>query len=141
MNWGVLVLAVLIWGVLSLLYDFARAARRYSPTIGAWRAYGFARRALRGSWIRALVLFGFWLVVGGAVWFAPFSLAWSMPAVSALAIAVLFLVQLLVLWRRSAIRVAAWGSYLEFLDHRAPRALAPPPRSGYAAAAPAIQFR
>jgi hypothetical protein len=122
-RWGLGLLAVLLWGVLSLHYDFARAARRYAPAIGAWRAWGFARRALRGSGARALGLFVFWLVAGGAVWFGLFAAAWSMPAASPIAIFVLFLLQFLVLWVRSAIRVAAWGSYLEFLDERAARAL------------------
>jgi hypothetical protein len=123
-DWGVRIVAVLLWGVLSLLYDFARAARRYAPAIGAWRAYGFARRALRGSWRRAIVLFLFWLVLGAAAWFAAISAAWAMPAESVLAIAFLFLLQFVSILVRSAIRVATWGSYLEFLDHRAAGALA-----------------
>ena len=122
-KWTLFVLAVLVWGVLSLLYDFARAARRYSPTIGAGRAWGFARRALRGSTRPALALFLFWLLAGGAVWIGLFAVTWSMSAVSPVAIAALFLLQFLVLWVRSAVRVAAWGSYLEFLDDRAERAL------------------
>jgi hypothetical protein len=122
-SWGLLGLAVLLWGVLSLLYDFARAARRYAPTIGAWRAYGFARRALRGSWARALVLFLFWLLLGAAAWLGFFAVTWAMPAVSAPAIAGLLLLQFAVIWIRSAVRVAAWGSYLEFLDHRATAAV------------------
>ena len=80
------VVAVLLWGVLSLLYDFARAARRYAPAIGAWRGYGFARRALRGSWTRGLVLYLFWLLLGGAAWLAAIALAWTMPAASPRAI-------------------------------------------------------
>jgi hypothetical protein len=117
------VVAVLLWGVLSLLYDFARAARRYDPAIGAWRAYGFARRALRRSWTRGLILYLFWLILGGAAWMAAIALAWTMPAASPLAIGLLLLVQFLSLLVRSAVRVATWGAYLEFLDHRAPAAL------------------
>ncbi len=125
-HWGLGVLAVFLWGVLSLHYDFARAARRYVPAIGAWRAWRFAGRALRGSRGEALGLFAFWLVAGGAVWFGLFALAWSVSAASPIAIAGLFLLQFLVLWVRSAVRVAAWGSYLEFLDQRAERALSAP---------------
>jgi hypothetical protein len=125
-DWSVRLVAVLLWGVLSLLYDFARAARRYSPAIGAWRAFGFARRALRGSWTRGLVLYLFWLVLGGAAWIAATAFAWYMPAASPAAIALLFVVQFLSIYVRSAVRVAAWGSYLEFLDHRAPGAMASP---------------
>jgi len=121
-GWTVKIVAVLLWGVLSLLYDFARAARRYDPAIGAWRAYGFARRALRGSWTRGLVLYLFWLILGGAAWIAAIAVAWTMPAASPLAIGLLLLVQFLSLLVRSAVRVATWGSYLEFLDHRAPGA-------------------
>ena len=127
-NWGLGLVAVLLWGVLSLHYDFARAARRYAPAIGAWQGWRFARRALRGSSAAALALFLFWLVAGGAAWFGLFALAWSMPAASPAAIAALLLLQFLVLWVRSAVRVAAWGSYLEFLDQRAERALSAPVR-------------
>src|SRR5215470_3219688 len=49
-TFGVLALvALVLFAALSLLYDFARAARRYSPTIGSWRAFRFAWRALSGS--------------------------------------------------------------------------------------------
>ncbi len=138
-DWGLRILAVLIWGVLSLLYDFARGARRYSPSIGAWRAWGFARRALAGSWTRALALFLFWLVLGASVWFGAFALTWTMKAVSPMAIGALLLLQFGVLWVRSAVRVATWGSYLEFLDHRAARALAPSARPAYVPVASAPQ--
>ncbi len=124
-DWGVAILALGVWGVLSLLYDFARAARRYSPDIGAWRAFGFAGRALRGSWLRALALFLFWLALGAAAWLGAFALAWTMPAASRPAIGLLLGLQCLVLGVRAAVRVATWGSYLEFLDHRAAQALAP----------------
>jgi hypothetical protein len=124
-DWGVAILALGVWGVLSLLYDFARAARRYSPNIGTWRAFGFARRALRGSWARALALFLFWLALGAAAWLGAFALAWTMPAASRPAIGLLLGLQCLVLGVRAAVRVATWGSYLGFLDPRAARALAP----------------
>ena len=131
--WGVRIVGVLLWVALSLLYDFARACRRYTPRIGAFRSFGFARRVLRGSWTRGLVLYLFWLILGAAAWLGTIALAWGMPAVSVPAIGLLFLVQFVTLYVRSAIRVATWGSCLEFLDHRAPRALtetfaAHPPR-------------
>lgn len=139
-DWGLRVLAVLVWGVLSLLYDFARAARRYAPSIGAWRAWGFARRALRGSWTRALVLFLVWLVLGAAAWFGAFAFAWSRPAQSVAAIGAVLILQFLVLCVRAAVRVATWGSYLEFLDHRAPRALAArEPQAQYVPVSPVPQ--
>jgi len=59
------------------------------------------------------------VLVGAAAWLGFFAVTWAMPAVSVPAIAGLFLLQFLVIWVRSAVRVAAWGSYLEFLDHRA----------------------
>jgi hypothetical protein len=62
--WATLLIGLLLFAVLSLVYDFARAARRYAPTIGAWRSVRFAWRVLGGVWLRALALFGFWLVLG-----------------------------------------------------------------------------
>ncbi len=55
------------------------------------------------------------------------------------AIGAVFVLQFLVLCVRAAVRVATWGSYLEFLDHRAARALASPPRPVYVPGAPAPQ--
>lgn len=120
-RWGSIVIEVLLFGALLLLYDFARAARRYFPSIGAVRGYRFAWRSLSGSWIRALALFLFWLIAGGIAVLGLFYAAWMIPAVSVPAIGALFLIQLLVLWARSAVRVATWGSYLGFLDRRAAR--------------------
>ncbi len=50
--WILALVGLALFAAVSLLYDFARAARRFSPQIGAWRAYRFARRALSGSWMR-----------------------------------------------------------------------------------------
>jgi len=122
-GWAVFLVGVLLFAACSLLYDFARAARRYAPTIGAWRAFRFARRSLAGSWGTALALWILWLSVGGAAVLLGFAVTWAMPAVSVPAIAVLILLQFAVLWVRSAVRVAAWGSYLAFLDPRAAAAL------------------
>jgi hypothetical protein len=117
--WVLAVGGVLIFVAISLLYDFARAARRHASTIGAFRAYRFARRALSGSWIRAIALWIFWLVLGGGSVLALLAVTWMMPAVSGAAIAFVMLLQFGVLWLRSAVRVAAWGSYLAFLEPRA----------------------
>ncbi|MCM3875011.1 MAG: hypothetical protein NEA02_01185, partial [Thermoanaerobaculia bacterium] len=130
-DWGLRILAVLIWGVCSLLYDFARAARRYSPLIGAWRAFRFARRALSGSWTKGLALFLFWFLIGGAAWLACIAAAWYLPAVSVPAIALLFFLQILGLGARSAVRIATWGSYLAFLDSRARAAIVATTRIKY----------
>jgi hypothetical protein len=121
--WVLAIGAILIFAALSLLYDFARAARRHAPTIGAWRAYRFARRALAGSWIRAIALWLFWLVVGGGAVLALLAITWRMPAVGVVAIAFGMALQFGVLWLRSAVRVAAWGSYIAFLEPRARPAL------------------
>ena len=121
--WLVLVVGFLLFAALSLLYDFARAARRYAPTIGLWRAWRFAHRTLAGSWMRALGLFLLWFVAGGAVVLAAVDAAWALTAVSLPAVAVLFLLQFAALWLRAAVRVAAWGSYVGFLDARARGAL------------------
>jgi hypothetical protein len=122
--WALVILGVLLFGVLSLVYDFARAARRYAPSIGAWRGVRFALRALRGSWGPALLLFLFWLVAGSLALGLGFAAAWFLPSVSLPAVALLFAIQLAALWLRSAVRVAAWGSFLGFLEPRAGRALA-----------------
>jgi len=121
--WVLAVGAILIFAAISLLYDLARAARRHAPTIGAWRAYRFARRALAGSWIRAIALWIFWCVLGGGAVLALLAVTWTMPAVSGIAIAFGMALQLGVLWLRSAVRVAAWGSYIAFLEPRARPAL------------------
>ena len=130
-HWGSLVVGLLLFGALSLLYDFARAARRFSPTIGAVRGYRFAWLALSGSWTRALVLFLFWSIGGGAVVLAVIAAAWFIPAVSVPAIAVLFLIQFGALWARSAVRVATWGSYLGFLENRSRKAMTRLSRPAY----------
>ncbi len=135
-RWGLLLVGVLLFAALSLLYDFARAARRYSPAIGAWRAWRFARRALEGSWLRALGLWLLWLLLGGAAVLGLFAIVWAMPAVSPPAIALLFLLQFAVLCARSAVRVAAWASYVAFLESRAREALASTARIEYRVAEP-----
>jgi MFS family permease len=112
--------ALLLFGVLSLLYDFARAARRQAPSIGAWRAWGAARRALSGAWTRAIGLFLFWLVAGSAAVLALFALEWGGTAATAAAIAVHTVLQIAVLFARSAVRLGAWGSYLALVDERVP---------------------
>jgi len=118
-GWLVFLGAVLLFAAASLLYDFARAARRYTPGVGAWRAFGFARRALAGSWGAALGLWLLWFVLGGAAVLGFFAVTWAMPAVSVPAIGLLVLLQLAGIGARSAIRVGAWASYLALLDGRA----------------------
>jgi hypothetical protein len=123
-RWLTLLAGLLVFAILSLVYDFARAARRYAPAIGAWQSVRFAWRVLGGSWVPALTLFGFWLVLGALAVAAGVGAVWTMPAVSLPAVAFLFAVQLAVLALRSAVRVATWGSYVAFLDPRARAALA-----------------
>ncbi len=117
--------ALLLYAVFSLLHDFARAARRSESAIGAWRAYGHARRMLAGRWPRALGVFLFWFLFGGALLLLAVGIEWSAPAISALAIALHVLLQIAVLTIRPAIRIAAWGSYLALYDRIQPT-LAPP---------------
>ncbi|HEV8118928.1 MAG TPA: hypothetical protein VGQ32_10405 [Thermoanaerobaculia bacterium] len=126
-----IVVALLLYAVFSLLHDFARAARRFDNSVGAWRSYGRARRTLSGRWLRALGLFSFWLIFGAALLAAGIALEWTSPAVSALAIFLHILIQIAVLSIRPFIRVAAWGSYLALYDRIedervAPVAPAPP---------------
>ena len=117
--------ALLLYAIFSLLHDFARAARRSEYTIGAWRAYGHARRMLAGRWPRVLGIFLFWFLLGGVFLVVGIGIEWSAPAVSALAIALHVLLQIAVLTIRPAIRIAAWGSYLAMYDRIEPT-LAPP---------------
>ena len=108
--------ALFLYAVFSLLHDFARASRRLDPSIGAWHAYGHAQRLLAGRWLRALGLFVFWLILGGVLLAGGVLLEWTAPAVSAAAIFLHILLQVLVLAIRPALRVAAWGSYLTLYD-------------------------
>ena len=118
----VAVVALFLFALFSLLHDFARAARRSLPDIGAWRAYGHARRTLSGHWLRSFGIFLFWLLLGGAVLVLGIAVEWTAPAVTALAIALHILLQILVLSIRPVFRIAAWGSYLALYDaaQRAP---------------------
>jgi hypothetical protein len=122
---AVVLVALFLYAVFSLLYDFARAARRDDFSIGAWRAYGRARRTLSGRWARALGIFLFWFVFGGAVLALGIALEWTAPAVTAVAIALHVVIQIGVLAVRSAFRIAAWGSYLAFYDVAEPPAALP----------------
>ena len=132
LSWWILVVgALLIYAVLSILYDLARAARRFSPTVGAWRGYRFARAAVSGSWLRALGIWLFWFLAGGVVWLALLALGWMMPAVSPLAILVMFVVLFAALFVRSGARVGAWGSWIAFLEPRARQAMAATVRIRY----------
>ena len=115
--------ALLLFAALSLLYDFARAARRFAPRMGAWRSFRFARRALARSWGSALALWLFWFVLGGVLVLALVSATWGLPTQSVFGVILLVVLQLAVVAVRSAIRVAAWGSYVAFLEPRAARAL------------------
>ena len=121
-------------GDYAMLSKFAE--RRYAG-LGAIRSYRFARHALSGAWLRALGLWFFWAILGGAAVLVAFYLAWVMPAVSPVGILVMLILQFGVLWLRSAVRVAAWGSYLDFLDGRARHAIAATARIRYTVAAPA----
>lgn len=122
---AVALVALFLYAVFSLLHDFARAARRDDFSIGAWRAYGRARRTLSGRWARALGIFLFWFLFGGAVLLLGLALEWTVPAVTLLAIALNVLIQIAVLAARSALRVAAWGSYLSLYDGSLPPAALP----------------
>ena len=110
--------ALFFFAVLSLVYDFARAARRREPGIGAWRAYGLARRAFSGCWLRALGVFAFWFVAGGACVLALFCLEWAGNAATGACVALHTVLQASVLVARSAVRVGAWGSELALFDER-----------------------
>ena len=116
---GVAVVALLLFALSSLLYDFARAARRRDPGAGAFHAYASARRLLTGSFWRSLGVFAFWLLFGGVFVLGLFGLEWWGNARSWAGIALHTLLQAAVLTARSAVRVGAWGSLLALYDERA----------------------
>jgi len=118
--------ALLLFALLSLLHDFARLAPRHEPAIGAWRAWGLARRVLLHSVFAALGLFLFWFLLGGSLWLGLVALEWFTPAVSVAAILLHTALQVAAITVRSLVRVGAWGSYAAFVDAR-PEAY--PPRS------------
>jgi hypothetical protein len=125
--WVTLLGALLLFGVLSLLYDFARAARRRYPSIGAVAGFREARRRLRGRWIRGLGLLGFWLVAGAVSVGALFALAWGQRTPTGAAVFVNLLLVAGVVTARSAVRVGAWGSMLALFDASEPPPPPPPP--------------
>jgi hypothetical protein len=113
---AVIVVSLLLFGLWTLLYDFARAARRSMPAIGALAAFAGARRRLRGRWLRGLALLLFWTAVGSGAFAAVFALAWGQRTPSGVAVVLnLFLLGLLLAVRPVA-RVAAWGSILALFD-------------------------
>ncbi len=95
------VIALLLFASLSLIYDFARAARRYAPDDRrlALDPLRTASSSVR-PWLRALALFLFWLIVGAIAVCAGVGAAWTMPAVSWPAIALLPVVELAALGLR-----------------------------------------
>jgi hypothetical protein len=115
---GAAVVALLLFAVLSLVYDFARAARRENPSVGAWSAFGVARRTLMAAPFRALGLFLFWLIFGAGVVVALFGFEWAGKATSAAGVAVHTALQAVVILARSAVRVGTWGSLLTLFDER-----------------------
>jgi len=121
--WISVVGALLLFGTLTLLYDFARAARRRYPAVGALAGFAQARRRLRGRWARGFGLLTFWLVAAFAGVAIPFAAAWGQRTPTASAVFVNLLLLLLAMAARSAVRVGAWGSMLALFDAAEP----PPP--------------
>jgi len=115
---GTASVALLLFGLLSLLHDFARLARRHEPGIGAWRAWGVAGRLVFGSVFSAFGLLLFWFLAGGALWVGILAVEWGTPAISIAAILLHTALQTAAVAVRSAIRVGAWGSYAAFFDRR-----------------------
>ncbi len=122
--WAILVWAVALWilGSLTLLYDFARAARRWTAGIGAIAGFRKGWRQLRGLRLRGLGVLLFWSVAACAALVIVFSAAWAQRTPSGPAVAVNLALLLLLLAVRPAARVAAWGSVLALFDASEPAA-------------------
>lgn len=108
--------ALLLFGVLTLLYDFARAARRSSPVAGALAGVRVARTRLRGRWARGLALLAFWAGLGAAGVAVLLAAAWYQSTPSGAAVAVNLTLVAGALVVRSATRVGCWGSMLALYD-------------------------
>jgi hypothetical protein len=131
-------LTILLYVLLALWYDLARAVRRLRPGIGARSAYWLAATVLRRRGGLALGLSLFWLCLGGGVFAALLWLTWTASAVSSAGIALLFVLQVAALSVQPLARVAAWGSYLSLLESTelAPRSARAAPREGSLTEAP-----
>lgn len=125
--WIAVVGTIFLFGVLSLLYDFARAARRRFPGIGAAAAVREARRRLRGRWLRGLGLLAFWFVAGAVAVGLLFAAAWGQRTPTGGAVFVNLLLLAALVTARSAVRVGAWGSMLALFDAAEPPQPPPPP--------------
>lgn len=130
--WGLaaVVVALLLFGGLKLLADFARAARRDTPSIGAFAAFRDARRRLRGRWLRGLALLLFWAVLAAAGIALLISLAWGPTTPTGASVFLQLVLLALLLAVRPAGLVGAWGSILALFDGSAP----PPEREWLRAA-------
>jgi hypothetical protein len=125
--WLSVLLALVLLGALTLLYDFARAARRRFPSIGAVEAFREARRRLRGRWLRGLGLLAFWLAAGLVAVGLLFAAAWGQPTPGGITVFVNLVLLAGVVAARSAVRVGAWGSILALFDASEPPPPPPPP--------------
>lgn len=125
--WISAAVALLLFGWLTLLYDFARAARRTSAAIGAFAAFGQARRRLRGRWTRGLGLLAFWSIAGAVSVGLLFAVAWGQRTPTGGAVALNLLLLAALVAARSAVRVGAWGSVLALYDGSEPPPPAPRP--------------
>ncbi len=132
MPWGILCVAVALFffGVLKLLADFARAARRVSPSIGAFAAIRDSRRLLRGRWLRGLGLLLCWAVLGALGLAIMMSLAWGQSTPTGVSVFFQLVLLAVILAVRPAALVGAWGSILALFDSSPP----PPEREWLRAA-------
>ncbi|MDQ6894659.1 MAG: hypothetical protein M3167_18550 [Acidobacteriota bacterium] len=111
-----LLVGALLFAAVALLATLAKAARRGSPAIGAWRGFRDARRRLRGRWLQGLGILLFWSVAGAAALAVVFSAAWAQHTPSGPSVAFNLLLLALSLAAIPAAKVGAWGSLLELFD-------------------------
>jgi hypothetical protein len=112
---------VLIFALLRLASDYARALIRIEPQLKAWKASREALRMVRRNPGSSAKLFFIPLLIGGLVLGGLASVEWSLNATSAATILLVFLLSQLAIAFRSALRVGTWGAIVTFVDAAAER--------------------
>jgi hypothetical protein len=111
-------IALLLFAILSMAYDFARAMPRFGP-VRTWPAFRSGLAVARREPVAVAGIFFFWLIVAGVFQILWSALEWNAAPATSGAIAAVFLAQQIGIFIRCAARVATWGSIVSFLEPRA----------------------